>query len=82
MITCIQIYTSICAYIYIPIYADIHLYMPMYTYVLYNQSKQVLTVPSEAIIYYENSPRVVKVIAKNKYQPVKVKIGMKSATTV
>ncbi len=45
---------------------------------LYSQSKQALTVPSEAIIYYENSPRVVKVVAKNKYQPVKVKIGMKS----
>jgi len=45
---------------------------------LYNQSKQALTVPSEAIIYYENSSRVVKVIAENKYQPVVVKIGMKS----
>jgi Cu(I)/Ag(I) efflux system membrane fusion protein len=45
---------------------------------LFHQSKQALTIPSEAIIYYENSPRVVKVVAKNKYQPVEVKIGMKS----
>jgi Cu(I)/Ag(I) efflux system membrane fusion protein len=45
---------------------------------LYNQSRQALTVPSEAIIYYENSPRVVKVVSENKYQPVAVKIGMKS----
>ncbi len=45
---------------------------------LYNKSKQALTIPSEAIIYYENSPRVVKVIAENKYQPVEVKIGMKA----
>ena len=45
---------------------------------LFNSSKQVLTVPAEAIIYYENSPRVVKVVAKTKYQPVEVKIGMKS----
>jgi Cu(I)/Ag(I) efflux system membrane fusion protein len=45
---------------------------------LYNKSKRVLTVPSEAIIYYENSPRLVKVVAKNKYQPIDVSIGMKS----
>ena len=45
---------------------------------LFTNDKQVLTVPAEAIIYYENSPRVVKVIAENKYQPVEVKIGMKS----
>ena len=45
---------------------------------LFTNDKQALTVPSEAIIYYENSPRVVKVIAENKYQPVEVKIGMKS----
>jgi Cu(I)/Ag(I) efflux system membrane fusion protein len=45
---------------------------------LFTNDKQALTVPSEAIIYYENSPRVVKVVAENKYQPVEVKIGMKS----
>ena len=45
---------------------------------LFTKDKQALTVPSEAIIYYENSPRVVKVVAENKYQPVEVKIGMKS----
>ncbi len=45
---------------------------------LLTSSKQALTVPSEAIIYYENSPRVVKVVAENKYQPIEVKIGLKS----
>ena len=45
---------------------------------LFTKDKQALTVPSEAIIYYENSPRIVKVVAENKYQPVEVKIGMKS----
>ena len=45
---------------------------------LFTNDKQALTVPTEAIIYYENSPRVVKVVAENKYQPVEVKIGMKS----
>jgi len=46
--------------------------------VLYTNNKQVLAVPSEALIYYENSPRLVKVVAENKYQPIEVKIGMKS----
>lgn len=45
---------------------------------LYNRSKHALTIPSEALIYYENSPRVVKVIGVNQYQPVPVKIGIKS----
>ncbi len=45
---------------------------------LFTNSKQALTVPSEALIYYENSPRLVKVVAENKYQPIEVKIGMKS----
>jgi len=45
---------------------------------LFTNSKQALTVPSESIIYYENSPRLVKVVAENKYQPIEVKIGMKS----
>ncbi|MEE9444493.1 MAG: efflux RND transporter periplasmic adaptor subunit [Cocleimonas sp.] len=48
-----------------------------------SSSKQAISVPVEAIIYYENSPRVVKVVSdegakKLKYQPVEVKIGMKS----
>ena len=45
---------------------------------LFTNDKKALTVPSESIIYYENSPRLVKVVAKNKYQPIEVKIGMKS----
>ncbi|HIQ14845.1 MAG TPA: efflux RND transporter periplasmic adaptor subunit [Leucothrix sp.] len=45
---------------------------------LFTTDKNTLSVPSEAIIYYENSPRLVKVVAKNKYQPIEVKIGMKS----
>ena len=45
---------------------------------LYSTPKTVLSVPREAIIYYENSPRIVKVVGKHKYQPVEVKIGMKS----
>ncbi len=45
---------------------------------LLTSNRQVLTVPAEAVIYYEKSPRLVKLIAENKYQPVEVKIGMKS----
>ncbi|MCF6190461.1 MAG: efflux RND transporter periplasmic adaptor subunit [Cocleimonas sp.] len=45
---------------------------------LFTNNKQALTVPAESIIYYENSPRLVKVVAENKYQPIEVKIGMKS----
>lgn len=45
---------------------------------LFTSNKQVLTVPAEAIIYYEKSPRLVKVVANNKYQPVEVNVGMKS----
>jgi len=51
---------------------------------LYNDPKKVLTVPSESIIYYENKPRIIKVVADvvddgktKKYQPVEIKIGMK-----
>jgi Cu(I)/Ag(I) efflux system membrane fusion protein len=48
-----------------------------------SSSKQVLSVPSEAVIYYENSPRIVKVISEEgagslKYQPLEIKTGMKS----
>jgi Cu(I)/Ag(I) efflux system membrane fusion protein len=45
---------------------------------LFAKSVNTLTVPSEAIIYYENSPRVVKVLDDRQYQPVEVKTGMKS----
>ncbi len=50
---------------------------------IFSSSKQVLSVPSEAIIYYENSPRIVKVISEEgakrlRYQPIEIKIGMKS----
>ena len=45
---------------------------------LLTESKKVLSVPAESIIYYENSTRVVKVVAENKYQPVDVTLGMKS----
>ena len=49
---------------------------------LYSAPKTVLSVPSEAIIYYENSPRIVKVVGKHQYQPVEIKTGMKSAGQV
>ncbi len=45
---------------------------------LLTNTKQALTVPTESIIYYENSPRLVKVASKNRYQPVEVKLGIKS----
>ncbi|MEB8432792.1 efflux RND transporter periplasmic adaptor subunit [Cocleimonas sp. KMM 6892] len=45
---------------------------------LLTNNKKVVSVPTESIIYYEKSPRVVKVISENKYQPVDVTIGMKS----
>ncbi|GAA0416996.1 hypothetical protein GCM10009133_26830 [Cocleimonas flava] len=45
---------------------------------LLTNNKKVVSVPTESIIYYEQSPRVVKVISENKYQPVDVTIGMKS----
>ena len=45
---------------------------------LFTDDKKVLSVPAEAVIYYENSIRVVKVVAENKYQPIEIKIGMKS----
>ena len=45
---------------------------------LYSAHKHALAVPSEAIIYYENSTRIVKVVGKHKYKPVEVKVGMRS----
>lgn len=45
---------------------------------LLTQTKKTLTVPSESIIYYENSPRLVKVVSKNRYQPIEIKLGIKS----
>ena len=45
---------------------------------LLTNNKNVLSIPAESIIYYENSPRVVKVVAENKYQPIDVTLGMKS----
>ncbi|MEH6456579.1 MAG: efflux RND transporter periplasmic adaptor subunit, partial [Cocleimonas sp.] len=45
---------------------------------LLTNNKRVLSVPTESVIYYENSTRVVKVVAENKYQPVEVTLGMKS----
>ena len=45
---------------------------------LFTSDKKALTVPSEALIYYENSTRLVKVVKENKYKPIEVKIGMKS----
>lgn len=45
---------------------------------LLTNNKKVLTVPKESIIYYENSPRVVKVVGKNRYQPIDVTLGMKA----
>lgn len=49
---------------------------------LLTSNKKVLSVPAESIIYYENSPRVVKVVSENKYQPVEVILGMKSGGQV
>ncbi len=50
------------------------------------QNKQALTVPAEAVIYYEKSPRVVKVVnaenGKYTYQPIAVKVGMKSSGNI
>ncbi len=48
-----------------------------------SSSKKVLSVPVEAVIYYENSPRIVKVISEEgaerlKYQPIEIQTGMKS----
>ena len=45
---------------------------------LLTEAKEAVAVPTESIIYYENSPRLVKVVSENKYQPIEVKIGMKS----
>ncbi|MEE9303273.1 MAG: efflux RND transporter periplasmic adaptor subunit [Thiotrichaceae bacterium] len=45
---------------------------------LYSTPKTTLSVPAEAIIYYENSPRIVKLVGEYEYQPVMVQIGMKS----
>ena len=45
---------------------------------LLTDTKQALTVPTESIIYYENSSRLVKVVAENRYQPIEVKLGIKS----
>ena len=45
---------------------------------LLTNNKKVLSIPTESVIYYENSPRVVKVVGVNKYQPVEVTLGMKS----
>ena len=49
---------------------------------LYAKPKNTLSVPAEAIIYYENNPRIVKQIGEGEYQPVIVKIGMKSSGRV
>ncbi|MGK0270238.1 MAG: Cu(I)/Ag(I) efflux system membrane fusion protein [Cocleimonas sp.] len=45
---------------------------------LLTESKKALTVPTESIIYYENSTRLVKVVSENRYQPIEVKLGIKS----
>ena len=45
---------------------------------LYSRAKSTLSISAEAMIYYENSPRVVKVVGKYKYKPVEVKTGMRS----
>ncbi len=45
---------------------------------LFAAPKNVLSVPNEAVIYYENSPRLIKVVGKDRYQPVEVKLGMRS----
>jgi len=49
---------------------------------LLTKTKEALTVPAESIIYYENSPRLVKVVSKNRYQPIEVKLGIKSGGNV
>jgi Cu(I)/Ag(I) efflux system membrane fusion protein len=45
---------------------------------LFSASRKSLSIPTQAIIYYENSTRVVKVTGDHQYQPVEVKTGMKS----
>lgn len=45
---------------------------------LYSEPKTGLSVPNEAIIYYENSRRIIKVVGEGKYQPIEVKTGIKS----
>ncbi len=45
---------------------------------LYSSPKKALTVPSEAIIYDETGPRIIKVIGEHSYQPIPIKIGIKS----
>ncbi len=45
---------------------------------LYSRAKSALSVAAEAMIYYENSSRVVKVVGNHKYKPIEVKTGMKS----
>lgn len=53
---------------------------------LFAGGKRALTVPSEAVIYYGNSTRMVKVVdeknKRRKFQPVKVKTGIKTADMV
>ncbi len=45
---------------------------------LLTETKEALTVPTESLIYYENSTRLVKVVSENRYQPIEVKVGIKS----
>lgn len=46
--------------------------------ILYSTPKTALTVPSEAIIYDETEPRIIKVTGEHRYQPIPIKIGIKS----
>lgn len=49
---------------------------------LYSPAKSTLSIPAEAVIYYSNNSRVVKVVGEHQYQPVEIKTGIKSGGQV
>jgi len=42
------------------------------------QSKETLSVPAEAIIYYANKPRIIKRTNEDTFQPVEVSLGIRA----
>ena len=45
-------------------------------------AKRVLSIPKHAVIYYENSTRIIKQVGEHEYQPVEIKLGMSSGNYV
>lgn len=45
---------------------------------LKSTAKKVLSIPKQAVIYYENSPRVIKKVGEHEYQPINITLGMSS----